>query len=150
MVEHLKVTPGFTLKHLKWLVIDEADKLLDQSFQQWLETVMSALQFQEKNHFGPPRDKKYITKVVLSATMTRDVGLLTGLKLHKPKFVVLEGSEEDAETGQKRMETLNLPDTLHESAVKVDDEGLKPLYLIEILKMNKLIKVTKQIGRAHV
>lgn len=144
LVEHLKVTPGFTLEHLKWLVIDEADKLLDQSFQQWLETVMGALQLQEKNQSGPPRDRKYITKVVLSATMTRDVGLLTDLKLHKPKFVVLEGSEEDAEAGQKRMESLNLPDTLHESAVKVDDEGLKPLYLMEILKMNKLIKVTKR------
>ena len=144
LVEHLKVTPGFTLEHLKWLIIDEADKLLDQSFQQWLQTVMGALQLQEKNRSGPPRDRKYITKVVLSATMTRDVGLLTDLKLHKPKFVVLEGSEEDAEAGQKRMESLNLPDTLHESAVKVDDEGLKPLYLMEILKMNKLIKVTKR------
>lgn len=142
LVEHLKVTPGFTLEHLKWLIIDEADKLLDQSFQQWLETVMGALAVQEKTNTGPPRDKKYITKVVLSATMTRDVGLLTDLKLHKPKFVVLEGSDEDAEAGQKRMESLNLPDTLHEAAVKVDDEGLKPLYLLEILKMNKLIKIT--------
>ncbi len=144
LVEHLKVTPGFTLEHLKWLIIDEADKLLDQSFQQWLETVTEALASQEKVHTGPPRNKKFITKVVLSATMTRSVGLLSGLKLHKPKFVVLEGSEEDAEAGQKRTEILNLPDLLHESAVKVDDEGLKPLYLLEILKTNGLLKIKKR------
>lgn len=142
LVEHLKTTPGFTLDHLKWLVIDEADKLLDQSFQQWLETVMASLSSREQVAASQQQFKSGVTKVVLSATMTRDIGLLTQLKLNKPKFVVLEGSEEDAEAGQKRTETLNLPASLHESAVKVDDEGLKPLYLLEVLKRNGLLTPT--------
>jgi len=31
LVEHIKNTPGFTLEYIKWLVVDEADKLLDQT-----------------------------------------------------------------------------------------------------------------------
>ncbi|OBT42009.1 hypothetical protein VE00_06639 [Pseudogymnoascus sp. WSF 3629] len=138
LVEHLKSTPGFTLEHLKWLVIDEADKLLDQSFQQWLETVMTSLTSRETAAPSQLRSKDRITKVVLSATMTRDIGLLSQLKLNKPKFVVLEGNE-GMEAGEGQVDTLNLPDTLHESAIKIDQEGLKPLYLLEVLKRNGLL-----------
>lgn len=139
LVEHLKSTPGFTLEHLKWLVIDEADKLLDQSFQQWLETVMASLTSRETAAPSQLRSKDRITKVVLSATMTRDIGLLSQLKLNKPKFVVLEGNE-GMEPGEGQVDTLNLPDTLHESAIKIDQEGLKPLYLLEVLKRNGLLE----------
>jgi len=38
----LAQTKGFTLEHLRFLVIDEADRLLDQSFQGWLNTVLHA------------------------------------------------------------------------------------------------------------
>ena len=139
LVEHLKSTPGFTLEHLKWLVIDEADKLLDQSFQQWLETVMASLTSRETAAPSQLRSKDRITKVVLSATMTRDIGLLSQLKLNKPKFVVLEGNE-GMEAGEGQTDALNLPDTLLESAIKVDQEGLKPLYLLEVLKRNGLLQ----------
>ncbi|OBT62254.1 hypothetical protein VE03_08069 [Pseudogymnoascus sp. 23342-1-I1] len=139
LVEHLKSTPGFTLEHLKWLVIDEADKLLDQSFQQWLETVMASLTARETAAPSQLRSKDRITKVVLSATMTRDIGLLSQLKLNKPKFVVLEGNE-NMKAGEGQVDALNLPDTLHESAIKIDQEGLKPLYLLEVLKRNGLLE----------
>jgi ATP-dependent RNA helicase DDX51/DBP6 len=141
LVEHLKSTPGFSLDHLSWLVIDEADKLLDQSFQQWLETVMAGLTVREKANEARSRySRSVITKVVLSATMTRDIGQLISLRLHHPKFVVLEGSEADAENGEpKSEEALNLPNTLTESAVKVEYDGDKPLYLLELLRRNGLI-----------
>ena len=37
LVEHLRNTPGFTLHHLRYLVVDEADRLQMESFQGWLE-----------------------------------------------------------------------------------------------------------------
>ena len=43
LIDHLNGTPGFTLQHLRFLVIDEADRLLAQSFQDWLAQVLSAL-----------------------------------------------------------------------------------------------------------
>ncbi|THH07154.1 hypothetical protein EW145_g3572 [Phellinidium pouzarii] len=43
LIDHLTATPGFTLQHLRFLVIDEADRLLAQSFQDWLAQVLAAL-----------------------------------------------------------------------------------------------------------
>ncbi|BGP58105.1 ATP-dependent RNA helicase dbp6 [Rhodotorula sphaerocarpa] len=43
LMDHLKSTAGFSLQHLRYLVVDEADRLLTQSFHDWLPTVLSAL-----------------------------------------------------------------------------------------------------------
>jgi len=42
LMDHLNGTPNFTLQHLRFLVIDEADRLLAQSFQDWLTQVLAA------------------------------------------------------------------------------------------------------------
>ncbi|SAL95545.1 hypothetical protein [Absidia glauca] len=44
LMDHLKDTPNFTLQHLRFLVIDEADKLLNQSYQDWLNHILQATQ----------------------------------------------------------------------------------------------------------
>nr|VWO99755.1 MRP-like transporter [Ganoderma boninense] len=41
-MDHLNGTPNFSLQHLRFLVIDEADRLLAQSFQDWLAQVLAA------------------------------------------------------------------------------------------------------------
>jgi ATP-dependent RNA helicase DDX51/DBP6 len=41
-MDHLNGTPNFSLQHLRFLVIDEADRLLAQSFQGWLTNVLLA------------------------------------------------------------------------------------------------------------
>lgn len=42
LMDHLDKTPGFTLQHLRFLVIDEADRLMNQSYQNWVERVVNA------------------------------------------------------------------------------------------------------------
>lgn len=42
LIDHLDKTPGFTLQHLRFLVIDEADRLLNQSYQGWIHRVTTA------------------------------------------------------------------------------------------------------------
>ncbi|KAG1831991.1 hypothetical protein DFJ58DRAFT_848085 [Suillus subalutaceus] len=44
LIDHLNGTPNFSLQHLRFLVIDEADRLLAQSFQDWLAQVLAATQ----------------------------------------------------------------------------------------------------------
>jgi ATP-dependent RNA helicase DDX51/DBP6 len=134
LVEHIKTTPGFTLEHIKWLVVDEADKLLDQSFQQWLDVVMAAISMKS----GLARSRDRVRKVVLSATMTRDVGLLNPLKLYRPKLVVLEGAAKE-DSDPLVAQAHFLPALLLESGVKVEDENIKPLYLMELLKRENII-----------
>ncbi|TPX71517.1 hypothetical protein SpCBS45565_g01046 [Spizellomyces sp. 'palustris'] len=53
LMDHLRGTKGFTLRHLRYLVIDEADRLLNQSYQDWLTHVLAAAVAQpEKNSAG--------------------------------------------------------------------------------------------------
>ncbi len=42
LIDHLDKTPGFTLQHLRFLVIDEADRLVNQSYQNWIQRVIDA------------------------------------------------------------------------------------------------------------
>jgi ATP-dependent RNA helicase DDX47/RRP3 len=40
VVDHLSNTKGFTLRSLKHLVLDEADKLLDMDFEQEIDQIL--------------------------------------------------------------------------------------------------------------
>jgi superfamily II DNA/RNA helicase len=42
LVDHIQETRGFTLEHLTHLVVDEADRLLMQRYQDWLNRVLTA------------------------------------------------------------------------------------------------------------
>ena len=42
LIDHLDCTPGFTLQHLKYLVVDEADRLVNQPYQNWVGRVLEA------------------------------------------------------------------------------------------------------------
>lgn len=148
LVDHIQSTIGFTLENVRWLVIDEADRLLDESFQQWIDIIIPRLEYlppldpiQERisNTFHTLR-RRDIRKIVLSATMTRDVSKLTALKLRQPRLVVLEGQQfqEGTHNGSEVVdleagERVELPATLHEIGLKVTNSNDKPLYLIRIL-----------------
>ncbi|KAI9781564.1 MAG: ATP-dependent RNA helicase ddx51 [Peltula sp. TS41687] len=160
LVEHIKSTSGFTLEHLQWLVIDEADKLLSQTFQGWMDVVMGSLErkkpseelsLSEKilHRMGSLRPSKPARKVILSATMTKDLSKLSALHLRNPKLVVLDnvGSlapggvlrPEEADGGAVSEEIYDLPFSLQEWAISIGDGSEKPLYLLHILQ-NKILK----------
>lgn len=164
LVEHVQSTTGFSLQHVQWLVIDEADRLLDDSFQQWVDIVLPRLEHM------PPMDpilerlsatfhelrRREIRKIILSATMSRDVSKLTALRLKMPRLVVLEGSGprlsdnlEDAaltEAGDR----IALPRTLHEFGVKVTDTSEKPLYLMRLLETNLWIDSESPLNNGEI
>ncbi|KAL7906781.1 P-loop containing nucleoside triphosphate hydrolase protein [Trichoderma velutinum] len=129
LVEHLDQTPGFTLSYIRWLVVDEADKLLAQSFQGWLDVVLDKF---KTSQFGardfPDMPYSGVRKILLSATLTRDLSLLNQLALRRPKLIVLE-SGKDVQVAEH-----SLPESLKEYAVRVHDANLKPLYLLDLLR----------------
>ncbi|KAI0884557.1 P-loop containing nucleoside triphosphate hydrolase protein [Annulohypoxylon maeteangense] len=142
LVEHIKGTPGFSLDFVRWLVVDEADKLLGQNFQQWLDVVMPRLQ---SNNMHTRNHKQFnlsgVRKIVLSATMTRDLDRLEGLKLRWPKLIMLEGSgiANEPEPTLSKAE-LALPELLEEAALKVSDPNLKPLFLLDLLQSDHILR----------
>lgn len=139
LVEHINLTPGFSLDYIRWLVVDEADKLLAQSFQQWLDVVMQKLNiekpgardFQDSNKSG-------VRKVILSATMTRDLSLLNGLKLRRPRLIVLDGTKSDEDDRIEDKTIHVLPELLQETGIKVRDTDQKPLLLVDLLQSDRL------------
>lgn len=146
LVDHIKATHGFSLADLEWLVIDEADRLLDQSFQEWAEVVNDAIDQRAKPETAtkvtsrpsfaalrPPKPR--VRKVILSATMTRDLDRLALLKLWNPKLVLLEGAQDSlhALSATSLVSVMSLPPDLHECAVPVSTGADKPLYLLQIL-----------------
>ncbi|KAI9338576.1 P-loop containing nucleoside triphosphate hydrolase protein, partial [Zopfochytrium polystomum] len=42
LTDHIRTTPGFTLRHLRFLIVDEADRLMNQRFQGWLDAVLAS------------------------------------------------------------------------------------------------------------
>ncbi|KAL1668108.1 P-loop containing nucleoside triphosphate hydrolase protein [Schizophyllum commune] len=118
LIDHLNGTTNFTLQHLRFLVIDEADRLLAQSFQGWLSTVLAAttlatppptscfdsrlpradaaaphvvpaLDFPDVLSRQPERPRSSCQKLLFSATLTQDPGKLAALNLHNPKYFIV-------------------------------------------------------------
>ncbi|ORX40806.1 P-loop containing nucleoside triphosphate hydrolase protein [Kockovaella imperatae] len=113
LIDHLNGTPGFTLQHLRFLVIDEADRLLGQSYHDWLVQVLG-------------NTSPYCQKLLFSATLTRDPAAIASLKLHNPQYLIVQSIKSNDTN------TFSLPDTLSERYI-VTLATLKPLVLIHLL-----------------
>ncbi|ODV92338.1 hypothetical protein CANCADRAFT_12107, partial [Tortispora caseinolytica NRRL Y-17796] len=130
LVDHLRRTEGFTLKHLQFLVIDEADRLLNQSFQDWVNVVVASCSELRRKyqpdmynmHYLPP----FMT-LVFSATLTRDPRKLASLNIKNPKILLIGST--DAEYA--------LPTGLEEFSYKVKTLKDKPLLLVHLLETRK-------------
>ncbi|KAF3907458.1 hypothetical protein ABW21_db0208929 [Orbilia brochopaga] len=169
LVEHIRKNTQFTLRHLQWLIVDEADRLLSQSFQDWVDILGAELQklfddegSSRKRAFDiaslglrPPRcvaDK--VRKIILSATMTRDVGKLADLKLRRPELIAvdemggreipmedvnpMDGQNEDRSVDAGARDLNSLPPTLEERCFPIEDPGQKPLVLSKLLLENHI------------
>ncbi|KZP00427.1 DEAD-domain-containing protein [Calocera viscosa TUFC12733] len=159
LMDHLNGTPNFSLQHLRFLVIDEADRLLTQSFQSFLPQVLAAitppiprlpLQAVKDSHglpvpdalapawmdvprtWGEPEDQPSCQKLLFSATMTRDPGILKALGLRNPKYFMVTGAKEGEQEEAIVREEFAVPETLAEHLLVVPTD-LKPLYLFHLL-----------------
>ncbi|KAI8360850.1 P-loop containing nucleoside triphosphate hydrolase protein [Choanephora cucurbitarum] len=95
LLDHLENTKSFDISHLKWLVLDEADRLLDLGFEESLKKIMSIIQKRTEaggsakyralmaNACWPKRRQT----VLCSATLRDDVKELAGWSLENPTFV---------------------------------------------------------------
>lgn len=71
LIDHLENTKGFHLRTLKYLVLDEADRLLSLDFEEALDKILQVIP-KKRNTF------------LFSATMTSKVAKLQRASLHKP------------------------------------------------------------------
>jgi ATP-dependent RNA helicase DDX47/RRP3 len=71
IVDHLENTKGFNLRSLRYLVLDEADRLLNMDFEKEIDQILQVIP-KERNTF------------LFSATMTSKVAKLQRASLHNP------------------------------------------------------------------
>ncbi|GAB2256768.1 hypothetical protein Droror1_Dr00022827 [Drosera rotundifolia] len=164
LMDHISSTKGFTLEHLRYLVVDETDRLLREAYQSWLPTVVKLTQSSDAfsdSHFDASflsafgsfktirkcgvergfKDRPYprLAKMVLSATSTQDPSKLAQLDLHHPLLVT---------TGQERY---RVPEKL-ESFKLVCETEKKPLFLVALLQSlsgEKCIVFTSSVESTH-
>ncbi|KAL6711197.1 ribosomal RNA processing protein [Coniothyrium glycines] len=80
LLDHLENTKGFSLKHLKYMVLDEADRLLDLDFGPVLDKILKVL----------PREGRHT--YLFSATMSSKVESLQRAALQNPVRVSISSS----------------------------------------------------------
>lgn len=94
LVEHMHETKGFSLGDLKYLVIDEADRVMDQIQNDWLYHLGKHVKdasnqlFMTNNHLSVHHleNTKCAHKLLFSATLSSDPEKLEQMKLFRPKL----------------------------------------------------------------
>lgn len=124
IMDHLENTKGFLLRKLKFLVMDEADRLLDMDFGPALDKILKVI----------PRTR---TTYLFSATMTNKIEKLQRALLHNPVRVAVLSKYQTADNLQQLMMLVS--------------DGFKLTFLVHVLNAN-MGKLTIVFARtcAHV
>ncbi|CAN3372158.1 hypothetical protein DIURU_004654 [Diutina rugosa] len=91
LVEHLQ-SKVLDLSTVQYLVIDEADRLLNQSFQNWAHVVTESVT--TTSNVARSFTHIPVVKMVFSATLTSDAGKLAVLNFQKPHLLVVNDAQE--------------------------------------------------------
>jgi ATP-dependent RNA helicase DDX31/DBP7 len=155
LLDHLQNTKSFNVENLKWLVLDEADRLLDLGFEETLKNIMNIIdertaqggdsQFKARmaNKFWPKRRQT----VLCSATLRDDVQKLAGQSLIDPVFV--SGHSEVSKMATQGMVSreedtkFSTPNQLKQTCVLTPAK----LRLVTLLAMLKSCYTVRKAGR---
>uniref|UniRef100_A0A7S1T4D8 RNA helicase n=1 Tax=Tetraselmis chuii TaxID=63592 RepID=A0A7S1T4D8_9CHLO len=138
LMSHIQSTEGFTLHDVQFLVVDEADRLLRQSYHEWLPTVLESTPPRPDLRAAELADSESgVLKMIVSATLTQDPSKIERLQLHCPRFIAVSAQDY----------RYKLPRELQEH--KVMCEGAeKPLVLVALL--NQLVNESTVVFTASV
>ncbi|KAJ1830934.1 ATP-dependent RNA helicase dbp6 [Coemansia sp. RSA 2711] len=149
LVDHVTQTHNFTLQHLEFWVMDEADRLLGDANHEWLARIRAAVEVPVHPHGAAAgavpvpdactrhggdgdgvlaRPAPRIQKLLFSATLTQDPAKLAQLRLARPLYIAVAGADRAAYA---------FPATLDEfyATCPADD---KPLWLLGLLWQQQL------------
>ncbi|KAI8581421.1 hypothetical protein K450DRAFT_294192 [Umbelopsis ramanniana AG] len=155
LLDHLKTTKSFSIENLKWLVLDEADRLLDLGFEETIKDIMKIIdertatpgKFKQAmtNKFWPKRRQT----VLCSATLRDDVQKLAGQSLVDPVFVSGNGDVSSMAVATQGMSAreddakFTTPNQLKQTCVLTPAK----LRLVTLLAMLKSCYTTRKGGR---
>ncbi|KAJ9115080.1 ribosomal RNA processing protein [Naganishia vaughanmartiniae] len=124
LMDHLENTKGFSLRNLKYLVMDEADRLLDLDFGPILDKILKVIP-KERNTY------------LFSATMTTKVAKLQRASLHNPVRIEVSTKYSTVSTLQQYFVLIPLKNK--EAAL---------IYLVNELASSSMIIFTRTVNDA--
>ncbi|NXT82884.1 DDX51 helicase, partial [Zapornia atra] len=161
LTDHINQTPGFSLTELRFLVIDEADRMIDDMHQNCLNQIVKAafrvdsdsgsnMLFQRSKP-GPLTAASScspqipLQKLLFSATLTQDPEKLQQLDLFQPRLFTSVYADKKApgdgtETEQDTNKKYTLPEGLSQCYVPCDLNS-KPLLLLHFMLTMKFTRV---------
>nr|XP_028686041.1 ATP-dependent RNA helicase DDX51 [Macaca mulatta] len=169
LVDHIDQTPGFNLQQLRFLVIDEADRMIDSMHQSWLPRVVAAA-FQSEDPTDPcallqRRQAQDVTaastccpqmplqKLLFSATLTQNPEKLQQLGLHQPRLFStglahrgLEDTDGDGDSGKYAF-PVGL--THHYVPCSLSSKPLVVLHLVLEMGFSKVLCFTNSRENSH-
>ncbi|XP_061182754.1 ATP-dependent RNA helicase DDX51-like [Saccostrea echinata] len=92
LVDHINNTPGFSLSDLRFLVIDEADRIMEHVKQDWLSHVENAAFIGGReassslNVYNTSKHQMPLQKLLFSATLSQNPEKLQQLNLFQPRL----------------------------------------------------------------
>ncbi|NXY50394.1 DDX51 helicase, partial [Ceuthmochares aereus] len=160
LTDHISQTPGFSLTQLRFLIVDEADRMIDDMHQDCLNQIVTAAfraddsgsnTLFQRTKPGPitaasscyPRIP--LQKLLFSATLTQDPEKLQQLDLFQPRLFTSVYSEKKtlgggAETEHDTNKKYTLPEGLSQCYVPCDLNS-KPLLLLHFMLTMKFTRV---------
>ncbi|CAN9507547.1 unnamed protein product [Ophioblennius macclurei] len=167
LVDHINKNSSFCLEHLRFLIIDEADRMIDSMHQAWLGQVVKAV-YRPENRPGtifrraeptcitaaslsPPQVP--LQKLLFSATLTQNPEKLQQLGLHQPRlFSSIHSPSSSSPAGEThKQERYDFPQGLTEYYVPCT-LSKKPLFILHFilhLKLRPILCFTNSKETAH-
>ncbi|XP_040015808.2 ATP-dependent RNA helicase DDX51 isoform X1 [Gasterosteus aculeatus] len=170
LVDHINKNSGLSLEHLRFLIIDEADRMIDSMHQSWLSQVVKAVyrsgggadpmcifRRSEPAHvtaasLSPPQMP--LQKLLFSATLTQNPEKLQQLGLHQPRLFSSIHSHSGSGTPQASTQTqggFDFPQGLTEYYVPctLSKKPLLILHFILRMKHSPVLCFTNSKETAH-
>ncbi len=150
LLDHLQNTKSFLVENLRWLILDEADRLLELGFEETLQSILKTLE--EKTNDSMIRNQLFSTSkfwpkrrqtVLCSATLKDDVKRLAGYTLSNPIFIGGRNDDISEEKNEKNVKEtkFSTPNQLKQTYV-ITPAKLRLVTLTAILKSIFNVKKT--------
>ncbi|KAG7239172.1 hypothetical protein INR49_029923 [Caranx melampygus] len=171
LVDHINKDSGLCLEHLRFLIIDEADRMIDRMHQSWLSQVVKAVyrsgdeseatsmfRRTEPTHvtaasLSPPQVP--LQKLLFSATLTQNPEKLQQLGLHQPRLFSSIHSQSSttaaAEAPTNKQDRFDFPQGLTEYYIPctLNKKPLLIMHCILRMKLSPILCFTNSRETAH-
>ena len=133
LLDHLDTTASFALKHLSWIVLDEADRLLDLGFEKKVARIVHTLHERQEQTRLEGATSVARHNVLVSATLTDDIEKLASISLRRDNTIFVDADrvapvksiDDDDDSDHSDLSDDDDDDSDHSDEEDDDDENEK-------------------------